>query len=810
MVLSPSSSPVMKVPLGSRVVLSRRRNGSVRYVGKLSNESGEWYGVALDEPKGDNDGTWGKERLFNCVPNHGIFVRRKELYCVKEPPSLQKGPPSPVTDESCSSSSSTSNVSAEQGGDAAGFAAVYPIPIAAEGIASPLARSFKSFRKQLDFISLKTVGVGRTSTETSPGTSPTSKTLMSSPGKPSLKPPSPLRRFASFSQGLPVSKSVSNTENLTIRQAPPPSPPPPKLSPVRRTGSFMAFPVDHSEVREADNIVRTVENTTAPSPGRFSTFRESPINRQSMVDDSNVVMNPAEVGVPLVPGASSADLHLELNGRNEEDAVEPVQVISSLPVDANVDESVVKAVDKPPPSPRPSAINRTSSFRVPALDLSHVVEDSRVDSVACTTLTSSGRWSPEATRCFKGSFAEDKSDDCHVQPVDGHHSPHSPSSLKHLGSFKVPTIVIPNRADEDSRVISTKGTPPSSPGRSGSSKALSIAGIQTLDESSEGCHALVGESTAPSPRDDVSEASSAASAPEPRGTGTWSSRQHQRSPQQEHTAVESLSPSKQNADSDGKRPLFFRRTNVGRSSMERRSSYSSIPSSPSSPPKSPTSGGFALTGNATSRASRATELEKEISAMRSSHENVVAVLRATNKQHAANVLELRAQVAALTEGNLWLERQLTAKGALVRELRELEQEQHRDHVSVGEVEKILELKDAQIQTLEREVAQLRQRLARLEADKDSQLYHQFQHFSACRDRDERRINGLRHEVVAMVSGAAIRFCRVQILEVQGSNSSAFCMRRLLLLFLFVFLQCNERLALQSEMRDLKEMAHSFF
>eukprot|EP00644_Phytophthora_capsici_P007704 jgi/Phyca11/127921/e_gw1.72.35.1 len=69
----------MKVPLGSRVALSRRRNGTVRYVGKVVNESGEWYGVALDEPKGDNDGARGKERYFYCPTNHGVFVRRKEI-----------------------------------------------------------------------------------------------------------------------------------------------------------------------------------------------------------------------------------------------------------------------------------------------------------------------------------------------------------------------------------------------------------------------------------------------------------------------------------------------------------------------------------------------------------------------------------------------------------------------------------------------------------------------------------------------------------------------------------------------------------
>ncbi|KAG7397527.1 Dynactin subunit 1 [Phytophthora boehmeriae] len=157
--------------------------------------------------------------------------------------------------------------------------------------------------------------------------------------------------------------------------------------------------------------------------------------------------------------------------------------------------------------------------------------------------------------------------------------------------------------------------------------------------------------------------------------------------------------------------------------------------------------------------------------MRSSHESIVAALRATNKQHAATVLELRAQVAALTEGNLWLERQLTAKGELVRELREMEQRQQRDNVSVSEVEKILEIKDAQIQTLEREMGQLRQRLARLESDKDSQLYRQYQHYEARRARDEKRINDLRKEVLSM---------------------------------------CNERCELQSEMRDLKEMTLRFF
>ncbi|EEY64617.1 uncharacterized protein PITG_16040 [Phytophthora infestans T30-4] len=217
--------------------------------------------------------------------------------------------------------------------------------------------------------------------------------------------------------------------------------------------------------------------------------------------------------------------------------------------------------------------------------------------------------------------------------------------------------------------------------------------------------------------------------------------------------------------------------NVGRSPIERRSSCSSFSNSSPSPPKLPIS---SSTANAATRSSRVEELEREISVMRSSHENIVAVLRATNQQHAANVLELRAQVAALTEGNLLLERQLTAKCELVRELREMEKQQQRDTVSVSEVHKILEIKDTQIQTLEREMAQLRQRLTRLESDKDSQLYKQFQHYESRRERDEKRINELRKEVLAMV---------------RPRNNTV---------------RCNERLELQTEVRDLKEMSLRFF
>lgn len=146
-------------------------------------------------------------------------------------------------------------------------------------------------------------------------------------------------------------------------------------------------------------------------------------------------------------------------------------------------------------------------------------------------------------------------------------------------------------------------------------------------------------------------------------------------------------------------------------------------------------------------ASRVAELEKEIYTMRTNHENVIAVLRATNKQHAANVLELRAQVAALTEGNNYLERQLASKIALIHELQQMETH---DRVTRAEVERVIQLKDTQIQTLEKEIAKLKQHVQRVETEKDSQLCQQFKHFSAARERDEERIAKLRQDVLDMV------------------------------------------------------------
>ncbi|KAE9033850.1 hypothetical protein PR003_g8816 [Phytophthora rubi] len=814
-------SPVMRVPLGSRVVLSRRRNGTVRYVGKLANESGEWYGVALDEPKGDTDGTRGKERYFYCPTNHGVFVRRKEIYCVKEPGNILKGPPSPITDDSSSCSSSAST---DQHGEG------QVVATNSEVSTSPLMKTFKGFRRQLDFISLRTVGPGR-----SREASPSSSTPSSPSAKSGLRPPSPFRRFSSFTQEMPQPLSPGSKLTPDDRRRQSAIPLSPKPSAVRRINSFNSRPIDDSvgpaspaspnrfsSFRQpASTVHSTSENTPttltgegiellSPEPSLPPLIGESIDEIWPAVQESEGVLYSMQAPTVVTTEEHDGDLQVIKEEEStvsfssqaesftaapgEKDTAEDnSSVVASTISSSNIvtmvstedsateENSIVASLNEQPtvirelssvitemicPGESPSSetlsievasrlvsVGRTSAFYVPPIDISAIPRPSDFDTARRSPAASPRESSTGCTRCSR-----------HNSPTDA-----QAASTERTRSFRL------ERSSSFRVAASQGGSPRRSPTsssenslsrRSNSLLGLSFDHVDAFDDDSEDGQ---GSPIMPSPRDDVSEAS-AASAPEPRVRG-MSLPISPRS-RLEHTAVESISPDKKLVETDtgsGDRPLFFRRTNVGRSPMERRSSYSSFstPSS-SSPPKSPTSNSST---NAASRSTRVAELEREIVAMRSSHENIVAVLRATNKQHAANVLELRAQVAALTEGNLWLERQLTAKGELVRELREMEKQQQRDTVSVGEVEKILEIKDAQIQTLEREMAQLRQRLARLESDKDSQLYQQFQHYEARRERDEKRINELRKEVLAM---------------------------------------CNERLELQSEVRDLKEMSLRFF
>jgi dynactin 1 len=72
--------------VGSRVeVIGKELVGTVAYIGTTLFSSGKWIGVALDEPRGKNDGTVQGKSYFSCAENHGMFVRQSQLKILDEP-----------------------------------------------------------------------------------------------------------------------------------------------------------------------------------------------------------------------------------------------------------------------------------------------------------------------------------------------------------------------------------------------------------------------------------------------------------------------------------------------------------------------------------------------------------------------------------------------------------------------------------------------------------------------------------------------------------------------------------------------------
>ncbi|KAI6661089.1 CAP-Gly domain-containing linker protein 1-like isoform X14 [Oopsacas minuta] len=73
------------IQLGMRVLCLNKHKGKVSYIGKPSFSEGQWYGIALDEPNGKNNGSVQGTSYFECEPNYGLFVRQHQILPLSTP-----------------------------------------------------------------------------------------------------------------------------------------------------------------------------------------------------------------------------------------------------------------------------------------------------------------------------------------------------------------------------------------------------------------------------------------------------------------------------------------------------------------------------------------------------------------------------------------------------------------------------------------------------------------------------------------------------------------------------------------------------
>jgi len=61
-----------------------RLPGTVRYVGEITGQKGEWVGVEWDYAVGNYDGSYKGRRYFSCTDRHGAFLRERKLISCTE------------------------------------------------------------------------------------------------------------------------------------------------------------------------------------------------------------------------------------------------------------------------------------------------------------------------------------------------------------------------------------------------------------------------------------------------------------------------------------------------------------------------------------------------------------------------------------------------------------------------------------------------------------------------------------------------------------------------------------------------------
>lgn len=74
------------IEVDDKVVLTKDREGIVKYKGPLEGKNGIFYGIALTKGTGKHSGVYkGKTRHFTCKRNKGIFVDKRQILRKKDP-----------------------------------------------------------------------------------------------------------------------------------------------------------------------------------------------------------------------------------------------------------------------------------------------------------------------------------------------------------------------------------------------------------------------------------------------------------------------------------------------------------------------------------------------------------------------------------------------------------------------------------------------------------------------------------------------------------------------------------------------------
>nr|CCA25638.1 glycoside hydrolase putative [Albugo laibachii Nc14] len=63
------------IQIGNYVSVIGGRCGVVRFIGETDFAQGEWFGIELDTPDGKNNGELNGRTYFECLPNHGVFIK---------------------------------------------------------------------------------------------------------------------------------------------------------------------------------------------------------------------------------------------------------------------------------------------------------------------------------------------------------------------------------------------------------------------------------------------------------------------------------------------------------------------------------------------------------------------------------------------------------------------------------------------------------------------------------------------------------------------------------------------------------------